>query len=198
MNNMDTRLESAQSSVSSAREVPAIDRLSIALHWLVGWTIIGLLGLGLYMVEYEAYEFYDLHKSLGTLIFVAVVIRAWRRVRQGWPEPVGQYSSAEQLLSKLVHYILLIGSVMIPLSGIVMSAASGWGLSVFGLELIPVNEDPVTGDVTAFSETLDELAYNVHGLASNLVIASVVLHIVGALKHHFIDKDSTLKRMIGR
>lgn len=176
-----------------------LDKASVLLHWLTGWTIIGLLALGIYMEENEAWHLYDLHKSLGALIFVIALIRVWRRIRQGWPEPVSQYSKLEQTLSKLVHYVLLIGSVLIPLSGIVMSVAGGHGLGVFGLELIAENPDPANpGQSAPLFGPLAGMAHGMHGMASNLVIVALVLHIVGALKHHLIDKDRTLSRMLGR
>lgn len=194
-----SQIASPEAELKTPDNRPALDRLSISLHWIVGWTIMGLLAMGIYMEENSAYHLYDLHKSIGALIFIAVVIRAWRRVRQGWPEPVSDYTRMEQLLSKITHYVLLIGSVLIPLSGLVMSIAGGRGLGIFGLELIGENIDPANpGDVIPLAGPLAGIAHSLHGLVSNAVIAALVLHIIGALKHHVIDKDNTLKRMLGR
>lgn len=172
---------------------------SILLHWVVAITIIGLLALGIYMEENEAYQFYDLHKSIGTLIFIVVIARVMWRIKQGWPAPVSEYKKIEQIMSKLVHYILLIGSVIIPLSGLMMSIGGGHELAIFGLELIPANHsitDP--NDVIARSEAIGGLGHQLHGLVSNIVIGAIILHVIGALKHHVVDKDSTLKRMLGK
>ena len=189
----------AEDDINSPTVSPTLDRLTIALHWLVGWSIMGLLALGIYMEENDAYHLYDLHKSLGALIFIVIVIRAWRRVRQGWPKPVNEYTRMEQRLSKITHYVLLIGSVLIPLSGLVMTIAGGRGLEVFGLEVIGANIDPANPDKTLpLIAPLAGIAHQMHGMVSNLVIVALVLHIIGALKHHVIDKDNTLKRMLGR
>lgn len=194
-----SQIASPEAELNTSDNRSALDRLSISLHWIVGWTIMGLLALGIYMEENDAYHLYGLHKSLGALIFIVIVIRAWRRVRQGWPKPVSDYTRMEQLLSKITHYVLLIGSVLIPLSGLVMTIAGGRGLEVFGLEVIGANIDPANPDKTLpLIAPLAGIAHQMHGVVSNLVIVALVLHIIGALKHHVIDKDNTLKRMLGR
>ena len=147
-----SQIASPEAELNTPDNRSALDRLSISLHWIVGWTIIGLLAMGIYMEENSAYHLYDLHKSIGALIFIAVVIRAWRRLRQGWPEPVSDYTRVEQLLSKITHYVLLIGSVLIPLSGLVMSIAGGHGLGILGLELIGENIDPANPDTSGLCQ----------------------------------------------
>lgn len=176
-----------------------LSKTTITLHWVVGWTIIALLAMGIYMEENKVYALYDLHKSLGVIIFLVILTRVVWRIMQGWPEPVGTYSKIEQILGKAVHYILLIGSVLIPLSGMMMSGAGGHGVEVFGLELIGANPDPNDpNEVIPLSPMMAQLGHTMHGLVSNIVIAALVLHIVGALKHHFKDRDNTLRRMLGK
>jgi len=80
-----------------------------------------------------------------------------------------------------------------------MTIAGGRGLEVFGLEVIGANIDPANPDKTLpLLAPLAGVAHQMHGVVSNLVIVALVLHIIGALKHHVIDKDNTLKRMLGR
>ncbi|MGB0836313.1 MAG: cytochrome b [Psychrobium sp.] len=179
-------------------QVTPLSKITISLHWIIAWTIIGLLALGIYMEENEAYQFYDLHKSIGALIFVVILVRVVWRIKQGWPTPASEYKKAEQLMSKLVHYALLIGSVIIPLSGLMMSWGGGHELAVFGVEVWGSNHDPVTDETVARSDAIGGLGHQLHGLVSNVVIGAIVLHVVGALKHHIIDKDATLKRMVGK
>lgn len=179
-------------------QVTPLSKITISLHWIIAWTIIGLLALGIYMEENEAYQFYDLHKSIGALIFVVILVRVVWRIKQGWPTPASEYKKVEQLMSKLVHYVLLIGSVIIPLSGLMMSWGGGHELAVFGVEVWGSNHDPVTDETVARSESIGGLGHQLHGLVSNVVIGAIVLHVVGALKHHIIDKDATLKRMVGK
>ena len=176
-----------------------LSRITVALHWIVGITIICMLAVGIYMEENEVYALYPIHKSVGALIFLVILARVVWRISQGWPEPVSTYSKIEQLLSKAAHYVLLIGSVIIPLSGLMMSIAGGHGLSIFGLEVVPTNPDPLNPDKTApLNGSIAKAGHTLHGLVSNLMIATIVLHIAGALKHHIMDKDGTLKRMLGK
>ena len=173
--------------------------VTVLLHWLVGLTIIGLLGVGIYMKQTETYALYPIHKSIGVLIFAVVLVRVAWRIKNGWPTPAGTYKKIEQILAKIVHYVLLIGSALIPLSGMTMSGMGGHGIKVFGFELVARNVDaldpgktvPINGDIAG-------LAHSAHTVISYIVISALVLHVVGALKHHFVDKDGTILRMLGR
>lgn len=171
---------------------------TLLLHWIVGLLMIGLLASGVYMTEAEVYALYPWHKSLGVLIALFVVLRVAWRVRNGWPKAVGDYSSIEKLLSKLVHYLLLLGTVLMPLSGFLMSAMGGHGVELFGLELVARNPDPQNPqEVVPLNGALAGVAHEVHFLAGYAIIAGVVLHVVGAYKHHLVDRDGTLRRMLG-
>lgn len=175
-----------------------LSRTTILLHWSVALTMMIMLPMGIYMAENEVYSLYDLHKSIGVIIFLFILARVIWRIRTGWPEPVNQYKRIEQLLSKIVHYVLLIGSVIIPLSGIIMSVAGGHGVELFGLELFAANPDPNNPyEVIALNETLAEIGSIFHGLVSDLLIVALLLHIAGAVKHHLMDKDGTLRRIFG-
>ena len=171
---------------------------TVLLHWIVAIMMIVLLGSGIYMEENEAFALYPWHKSFGVLIAAFVILRVLWRIKNGWPTPVSDYSSTEKLLSKVIHYLLIIGTVLMPISGFMMSAMGGHGVDFFGLELVAHNPDPANPkEVIALNGTLAGIGHKMHGLGGNLIIAGVVLHIIGALKHHIIDKDGTLRRMLG-
>ena len=172
--------------------------LTIALHWLVGLTIIALLSVGWYMAEYDAYGLYPLHKSTGILVLSLVLVRVWWRLSNGWPAPASQYRAWEQALARVVHWVLIIGMVLMPLSGMLMSGAGGHGLDLYGLQLLAANPDPSNpGQVIALNETAAELGHETHEVLGTVLMVAVLLHVAGALKHHLIDKDGTLRRMLG-
>lgn len=172
---------------------------TITLHWIVGLGILFMLGLGMYMTQAEDFAAFELHETIGILLFIVILARVVHRLRQGWPEPVSTYKRHEQLLSKAVHWLLIICTVLIPLSGIVMTAAGGFGLDVLGVNLVPANPDPANPyEMIAYVPFLAGMGYFVHGLTANLLMLGIVLHIAGALKHTLIDRDGTLKRMLGR
>ncbi len=172
--------------------------LTLSLHWLVGLTMIGLLGVGVYMAENEAYSFYPIHKSIGVLIVLIVIPRVIWRIMNGWPKPAGDYSAIEHNLAKVVHWVLILGTLLMPISGMMMSGLGGHGIDIFGWELMASHYDPETKEAIPVNATLAGIGYQAHGLIGWLLIGSLLLHIVGAFKHHIVDKDGTLKRMLGK
>jgi len=175
----------------------ALSKTTVALHWFVGITIIALIAVGMYMEEYEAWNLYPIHKSMGIIIFIFIVYRVIWRVKQGWPQPVSQYKKHEVILSKVVHWVLIVGTLLFPISGMMMSGAGGHGIMVFGIELMASNYD-AAGEAIALNERMAELGHEVHETLGKVMMVAIGLHIVGALKHHFIDKDNTFKRMLGK
>lgn len=172
---------------------------TITLHWIVAIGMIGLLATGIYMEENEVYALYPIHKSVGVLIILPILWRVIWRMTNGWPEAVRDYAKHEHLLSKVVHWALIIATVAMPISGMMMSVGGGHGLDFFGLELVMRNADPSNPEeVIALNETAGEIGHTVHGLGGNILLFALGLHLIGALKHHFVDKDFTLKRMLGK
>ncbi len=173
--------------------------LTVALHWIVAVLIIGMLALGIYMDETEAHALYPIHKSIG---LVALMFIAWRvvwRWRNGWPEPAAGHQPWERGLARVTHWVLIVGMLLFPLSGITMSIAAGAGLPFFGLELVAPNIDPANPQkLIALDEGITKLAAQTHGFLATLFLVLITLHVLGALKHHLLDKDRTLLRMLGR
>ncbi len=177
----------------------ALSRLTVALHWLVAVAMLGLCGLGLYMVRREAWPLYDVHKSIGLVVFVLVLARLAWTLRNGLPTPVRAFSRHEHLAATTVHGLLLACTVALPITGMLFSAASGHGFGLFGLELFP--EHPSAkghGDVVPLNAPVSDWGQVAHHVIGYALLALVALHVAGALKHHLVDKDRTLARMLGR
>lgn len=174
-----------------------LSKATMVLHWLVGLSIMTLIGVGLYMKENEVWSLYPIHKSVGVIVFVFILYRVIRRLKRGFPKPVNQYKSHEVILSKIVQWVLLIGTLMFPISGMMMSGAGGHGITVFGLELLASNYN-AAGETVALNETLAGMGHETHEILGTIMMVMIGLHLLGALKHHFIDKDNTLKRMLGK
>ncbi len=162
------------------------------LHWSIGLTIIGLLALGLFMEQMDysdqKMQLYRIHKSFGIIVLTLMGVRVLWRIVSTSPASLKTHKIWEKVLSKIVHIILYVMAFSMPLSGWAMSSSYGYPVSVFGLiklpALLPKNE--VRGEILA----------DLHELGGYALIALIVLHVAGALKHHFIDKDTTLKRML--
>ena len=171
--------------------------LTIALHWVIALTIIAMLGVGFYMSWYEVYPLYDWHKSFGVLIFVVILLRVRWRIKNGWPTPVRDYPKLEHQLAKATHWILIVGTVLMPISGMLYSGLGGWGIKVFGWVMVPGNKN-AEGQTESIHAGLSSLGQFTHEWLGYLLAVAVILHVAGALKHHLIDKDRTLLRMLGR
>ncbi len=172
--------------------------LTIALHWVIALTIIGMLGVGFYMATFEVYALYDWHKSVGVVIFAVILLRVWWRIKNGWPVPVRTYPAVEHRLAQVTHWVLIVGTVLMPISGVLYSGLGGWGIKVFGWMMIAGNKNPTTGQTEPIHAGLAQLGEFTHEWLGYVLACAVILHITGALKHHLFDKDRTLLRMLGR
>ena len=175
----------------------ALPLLTPVLHWTVGAGMLGMLALGFYMHETKSYGLYSWHKSIGVTLLIVIIARVVWRLRQGFPSPVGAHPLWQQRLARATHWILLAATLVMPLSGMLYSGLGGYGIKVFGVTLVPGQQDS-NGKTLPFNDGLAELFEGVHHYTAWLIVVVVSLHIAGALKHHFIDKDATLRRMLGQ
>jgi len=174
--------------------------LTIALHWLVATGVIGMIALGFYMVEMEVFSLFHIHKSIGVCLLLVVLARVVWRLTNGFPEPLNKDSNLQMLVAKIVHWLLLLTPLAMIISGMVGSGFGGYGFDVFGLiDLVPRNPHPeIPYKVIPYNEGLAELGGSVHAFFAWTLVVLIVLHIAGGLKHHFINKDGTLRRMLGK
>ena len=169
--------------------------LSVLIHWLVAFTVYGMFGLGLWMVTLGYYDGWyhkapELHKSIGMVVLLAMVIRALWRFISPPPASLASYTRLTRISATAAHLLLYILLFAILFSGYLISTADGKPVSVFGLFNVPA--------IIADAGSHADLAGTLHlWLAWGVVILSL-LHGLAALKHHFIDKDVTLKRMLGK
>jgi cytochrome b561 len=158
-----------------------------------------LTAVGIYMANTESWALYPLHKSLGIILFLVILLRVGWRAKQGWPTPVGNYQKAEQVLAKITHWILLLGTLAMPITGMLYSGMSGHGFGIFGWTLVAGNHDINSPEqVIPYNESLSMISEQAHELIGYALVIAVTLHIAGACKHHFLDKDRTLLRMLGK
>ncbi len=169
--------------------------LSMALHWLMALVVYGMFALGLWMVTLSYYDGWyhqapELHKSIGILLMMGLVIRLlWRWISPP-PAALKSWSRTTRLAAVAGHVALYSLLFAIVFSGYLISTADGKPISVFGWFDIPAT--------FADAGVQADLAGEIHlWLAWSVVILSA-LHALAALKHHFIDKDDTLKRMLGK
>ena len=168
--------------------------VAILLHWLVAIVVVGMFALGLWMVDLTYYESWYrrapyIHKSIGILLFAVMVLRlAWRNANPK-PRPEPGSSHLERRVAAFVHPLLYILLFCVMLSGYLISTADGRPIEVFGLFQVPAT---ISG-----LQNQEDMAGTIHLYLAVSVISFAAIHGAAALKHHFIDRDRTLKRMLG-
>lgn len=186
--------------------------VAIALHWLIGIAILFMFILGWFMTElpkesakttsFDIFNlglmtwevakeesprafYFNLHKSIGLTILMLIVLRMYWRFTHRPPAFLNSMKLWEKRLAKATHHSLYLLMFLIPLSGIIMSAGSKYGVKWFGIKVIPGFDDKV----------IRELFFEFHEIFGLLLLLLLIFHILGAIKHSIIDKDGTLRRM---
>ena len=166
--------------------------VSQTFHWLIVAMILAQAVLALLFKQMhrgpETAVLIGVHKSLGITILVLAALRlSWR-----WANPVpdlpGTLQPHERVLARLSHGALYALLFAMPLTGWLGSSALGFPVRWFNLFAIP---DPLAKD-----RALGHALYTTHsilGLALGLVL---LLHIAGAVRHHWMLKDDVLRRML--
>lgn len=167
------------------------------LHWLTALMVLTLIPLGLVANALPWHtpdalalkaQVFSLHKTLGISLFFTALVRIGWAASQTKPGPVHPERRGERLVASTVHWALYGALVIVPMSGWIEHAArEGFAPILWpfgqGLPLVPK------------SEAVAAAAAGVHWLGGRVLMAALVLHFAGALKHHFWDRDATLKRM---
>lgn len=171
--------------------VSSYNKLSKLFHWLSAILVIGLFSAGYWMVDLSYYsEWYKTaphwHKSFGiTLLGITTLRLLWKIIS---PAPAIQGSNFEIKAAKSAHHLTYLLMFTIFLSGYLISTADGRGIDVFNWFEVP--------GLGSFIEDQEDLAGLVHRYVAYALIGLVSLHALAALKHHFINKDNTLKKML--
>lgn len=174
--------------------------VSIVLHWTIavlialqirgGWALDGLTGL-------RQFEGYQLHKSVGiTILLLSLARLGWRLTHPAPPLPE-HMARWEKVFARATHvafYLLLIGT---PLVGWALVSASPLNIPTELYGALPWPHLPGLPDLDAATKkSVSGVLAFVHGRAPWLFIGLIALHVAGALKHQFLDRDTVLWRML--
>lgn len=175
--------------MAAKKSYSGIDRFN---HWIVAFAVVGLIIVG-WTVSMDllgdgaARELRNTHKAVGVLVLFFAVWRVGWRLVNGFAEPDDGIPVWQAKVSKAAHYTLLLCIIVMPITGILNGYFGGRSAKVFGLfEIAPAAEK---------SPDLKELFSNAHMAIGIVLTVVVTLHIAAALKHHFVDGNSVLKRM---
>ncbi len=164
--------------------------VAIFLHWSMAILLIGLLGYGLYMVglpiSLQKLKLFGWHKELGMLALFLVALRIVWRLSNKRPS-LGAIPKWQKFSARTAHLLFYGFMVLIPLSGWLITSASGVQTSFFGWFLVP--------HLIAPSKTLFPIFVDIHKWLSYGLIGILFLHSSAALVHHCYYKDNVLRRM---
>ena len=183
------------------------------LHWLIAIGIFGMFALGWFMsdipkeaAKQSVFDIFDLgifhwtsaeevsprsfyfnvHKSFGVTIFALIIIRILWRLTHTPPALLASYKAIERKLANGAHRLLYLLMLILPLSGVIMAVYSKYGIKWFGIDFIKgLDNNPMR-----------EIFKSAHEIIGLILVATIVIHILGALKHQFIDKDETMDRIL--
>ncbi len=161
-------------------------------HWGMALVIAGLIALGLVMTDMplspQKLQYYAWHKWAGVSVFMLVWLRLVWRVLNPPPAYPDSMSSLLQRVAHLGHAALYGLMIVIPLSGWLMSSAKGVPTVWFGVLRLP--------DLLERNKELGHLLQEVHESLNYLLMLLLVGHVAAAMKHHWINHDDILKRML--
>ncbi len=171
--------------------------LTRALHWLTALLIVTAIPLGAIAnrLPYDTAQalaqkaqLFSIHKTVGIAAFLVAALRIGWALTQTRPAGLHPERRLETALAEAVHWMLYISLLAVPLTGWVHHAA----VSGFAPILWPLGQDL---PLVPKSEAVANMAAALHWVFTKLLVASVILHIAGAFKHHLVDRDATLLRM---
>ena len=187
-------------------------KIAVILHWLVALGIFCMFALGWFMTDlpkkapdqtsFDLFDlgmfnwqtaeghsprafYFNLHKSIGVTIFALILIRILWRLTHKPPALLASYKAFERKLASGAHHLLYLLMLAVPLSGIIMALNSKYGIIWFGMPFMTGTDN----------KPVREFWVGAHETIGLVLLLLVAIHILGALKHKFIDKDETLSRM---
>jgi cytochrome b561 len=184
------------SSSASAQAKARYTSVAMVLHWLLALVIVGLFGVGLYMADLPfsplRLKLYNWHKWAGITFLALTVLRLlWRLTHRppALPQAVTLAMPGWQVRAyHATHHLLYALFFAVPLIGWAYSSAAGFPIVLFGQLPLP--------DFVTPSKELAALIKPLHELSAFGLIGLAGLHIAAALKHHWIDRDGLLDRVL--
>ncbi|MDX1442732.1 MAG: cytochrome b [Gammaproteobacteria bacterium] len=172
--------------------------LAVTFHWLTALAVIGLFASGIWMVDLTYYnKWYNTaphwHKSIGMLLMFLLVARLAWRLFSVTPEHEASVSKPERIAAGIAQVLLYLLLFTVVLAGYLIPTANGNPVEVFDWFTVPAS---ITG-MDLFGMAQEDLAGKIHEYAAWALVIIAGVHAAGALKHHFIDRNDTLKRMLG-
>lgn len=165
-------------------------RTAITLHWLIAVLVLGNIFGAMYAEGLEGPErgaVMGIHKSIGVTVLALTIWRLVIRLQQGFTPLPAHMKGWEVLLARFTHISFYVLLLALPLSGWAFGSTAKYPVSYFGLFELPYSP---------LGEAGRKFFHDVHPLLGFIALLLAILHVAGALKHHFLDRDEVLSRML--
>ncbi|SDC69548.1 cytochrome b561 [Cupriavidus sp. YR651] len=167
--------------------------ITILIHWIVAGLAAWMIWSGLSATYGDAggkAGMVYLHSIAGVVIFIISTYRLWARLSSYHPLPIGSPNPIEVMVSRSVAVGLALAPVLLPLDGWLMMSAAGKAITLPGGIVLPALIRP--------NVEVEQVARLLHKIGAYAFMAGLALHIFGAVKHHFVLKNDTVRRMLGK
>lgn len=180
----------ASSTADITAKLRAYSTTAVVLHWTSGVALIGMLALGWAMTWFEdqpgAAWYFNLHKSLGLLLGVLIIMRLlWRMTHRPYPYP-GSMARWQINAAKASHGLLYLSMLTMPLLGMVGADLSQDGLAIFGRAI---------GQPLGVHKPASELLFGLHSTVAWILVSLIAVHACAALLHLRVFRDGVFERM---
>ena len=173
--------------------MPRYTKTAILLHWLTALLIVSGFALGVTMVDIPGItptklKYFSWHKWIGITVLGLACVRVLWRLTHPAPAYPDTMPAWQQKAAGGLHHLLYVLIFAVPISGYFYSLAAGVPVVYLGIIPLPVLIEP--------NQEWKPILRLIHFTLNMLLLAGVSLHVLAALKHHFIDRDGVLKRML--
>jgi cytochrome b561 len=176
---------------SMQQHSPVYTRTAVALHWLIALLITAGFTLGATMTDLHMsprkLRIFSYHKWIGITVLGLVLLRLlWRLAHK--PPPDEPMPPWQRIAAHVTHWLLYLLMIATPMVGWLYSSASGYPVVYLKLWQLP--------DLVSKNKPLADVLVQVHATLAWTLFGVVLLHAAAALKHHYFDRDATLRRML--
>jgi len=179
---------------------PRYDGVAITLHWVIAMGILAQIAMGLTMVHLAIplglkFQLYQLHKSIGITILLAALLRVLWRFSHAPPALPEAMPALERRAASWTHLALYLFMLAMPLTGWALATVSPFHIPTVLYGLIPWPDMPLLTGISDQALANGVLNF-LHDKLGYVLIALAALHVLAALRHHFLLRDNVLRRML--
>ncbi len=176
------------------------DTVAMTLHWVIAFGILLQIFMGLVMVHLAIpiglkFQLYQLHKSIGITVLFAVALRLVWRLTHRPPALPETMPALEKTAAGATHFLLYAFMLALPFTGWIVVSVSPYNIPTVLYGIIPWPDLPWFSTL-ADKQTADTIAQFIHDWLGYIIIGILLLHILAALRHHFLLRDNILRRML--